>query len=174
MSAEPVAWPDPIFALPFKATFALAAAVLIGVATEALSCLIELARVKRGTFARTRLADGGTMQSLVSRLDGVLGGARCLLYQRLEDACEAFGGGYGTAAVQAALRIAVIHACDSALEVVDSVHRAAGGTAAHHGERITKLFRDAHTASQHYMFSDEMREVTGSVLLGRESDLLRL
>jgi hypothetical protein len=35
-----------------------------------------------------------------------------------------------------------------------------------HTDRFARLLRDAHTASQHHMFSDDMSSVAGAVLLG--------
>lgn len=170
----PVRWPEPQYRLPFKATFAIAGAILLGLAREALDQFIALARVKRPMFGRTSLAAAPATTSAVSRLHGGLAAARVLLYDHLDEVVEAFVAGEGTAEQQARLRIAIIHACDSALTVVDTVHRLAGSEGARHGTHISRVFRDAHTASQHYMFGAEMREVTGAVLLGGEIDLNRL
>jgi alkylation response protein AidB-like acyl-CoA dehydrogenase len=170
----PARWPEPQYRLPFKATFAIAGAILLGLAREALDQLIALAQVKRPVFGRTSLAAAPATMAAVSRLHGVLAAARILLYDQLDEVVESFMAGEGTADQQARLRIAIIHACDSALTVVDTVHRLAGSEGARHGTRISRVFRDAHTASQHYMFGAEMREVTGAVLLGGEIDLNRL
>jgi alkylation response protein AidB-like acyl-CoA dehydrogenase len=43
--SAPPAWPEPSFAMPFKATFACAAVILLALAREALGYLIGLARV---------------------------------------------------------------------------------------------------------------------------------
>ncbi|WP_370964554.1 acyl-CoA dehydrogenase family protein [Amycolatopsis sp. cg9] len=159
-------WPDPVFRVPFRATFAACAAVLVGIAAEALAVFTDLAPKKRGTFGADTLSRLPHVQSLVAECWGDLHSARALLHtsvDELEDACTA---GAPTPRQQAQLRIAMNTVRSHCLRVVDRVHHAAGGSAAVDGSRFAQLLRDAHTASQHHMFSEAITALAGSVLLG--------
>jgi alkylation response protein AidB-like acyl-CoA dehydrogenase len=159
--AGPPVWPEPPFRLSFRATFAACAAVLLGIAAEALETFIGYAGTKRPTFGRGVLAEQPAVQALVARCWGGLAAARALLYQTVgEVACDDGPG------PQARLRIAMNGVRATCLSIVNDLHFAAGGAAATHTDRFARLLRDAHTASQHYMFSDDVSSVAGAVLLG--------
>jgi len=165
LSSPPV-WPDPVFRVPFRATFAACAAVLLGVATEALAVFTDYAPQKRGTFSSGTLSQQPYVHSLVAECWGDLHAARALLHStvgELESACAA---GAPTPRQQAQLRIAMNTVRSNCLSVVDRIHQAAGGGAALDSSRFAQLLRDAHTVSQHHMFSGAITALAGSVLLG--------
>ena len=165
--AGPAAWPEPQFRMSFRATFAACAAVLLGIAADALETFIGFAGSKRPTYGHGLLAEQPQVQALVARCWGGLASARALLYQTVLEvraACD--GGAAPTSRQQAQLRIAMNGVRATCLSIVDSIHLAAGGGAAVHTDRFARLLRDAHTASQHHMFSDDLSSVAGAVLLG--------
>lgn len=167
LSGAPV-WPGPAFRVPFRATFVACAAVLLGIATDMLAVFIEQARKKRPVFGAGLLSQQSHVQQLVAESWGALHSARALLYLavgNLERACVTGTPGIGR---QAELRIAMNTVRASCLAVVDRLHLAAGGGASLSGSRFARLLRDAHTASQHHMFSDTVTVLAGSVLLGHD------
>lgn len=164
----PPRWPEAPFRMSFRSTFAACAAVLLGIAGEMLDRFAGHARGKRPTFGRGLLAEQPQTRTLVAECWGSLHAARALLYQsvaRIEDSCADRGP---EAREQAELRIAMNIVRASALGVVDRLHLAAGGAAALRRSWPARLLRDAHTASQHYMFGAEITELAGAVLLGQQ------
>jgi alkylation response protein AidB-like acyl-CoA dehydrogenase len=152
--------------VPFRATFAACAAVLVGIATEALAVFTDYVPTKRGAYGAGPLSQLPHVQSLVAECWGDLHGARALLHAtvgELEDACQ---DGAPTPRQQAQLRIAMNTVRANCLRVVDRIHHAAGGSAAVDGSRFAQLLRDAHTASQHHMFSEAITGLAGAVLVG--------
>jgi alkylation response protein AidB-like acyl-CoA dehydrogenase len=165
--SSPPRWPEPVFRVPFRATFAACAAVLLGIAAEALAVFTDYAPQKHGTFGSGALAQQPYVQSLVAECWGALHAARALLYStvdELEAACA--DGGTPTLRQQAQLRIAMNTVRSNCLGVVDRIHHAAGGSASLDGSRFAQLLRDAHTASQHHMFGEAITALAGSALLG--------
>lgn len=164
--SSPPAWPEPVFRLPFRSTFAACAAVLLGIATEALAVFTEYAPQKRGTFSSGALSRQQYVQSLVAESWGALHAARALLYLTVGELEKACAVGMPTPRQQAQLRIAMNTVRSNCLGVVDRIQHAAGGSACQDGSRFALLLRDAHTASQHHMFSEAITALAGSVLLG--------
>jgi alkylation response protein AidB-like acyl-CoA dehydrogenase len=167
LSSAPT-WPDPAFRVPFRATFAACAAVLLGIATDMLTSFIEYAKQKRPAYGHGVLAEYGNIKMLVAESWGQLHAARSLLYLTVGNLERACADGELGLMLEAELRIAMINVRESCLAVVDRLHLAAGGSAARSESRFARLLRDAHTASQHHMFSGTLQELAGSVLLGRE------
>jgi alkylation response protein AidB-like acyl-CoA dehydrogenase len=164
--SSPPNWPDPVFRVPFRATFAACAAVLLGIATEMLATFTDYAAHKRGTFGSGALSELSYVHSLVAECWGDLYGARALLHSTVRELEKACTDGAPTALQQAQLRIAMNAVRANCLSVVDRIHHAAGGSAAMDNSRFAQLLRDAHTASQHHMFSGAITALAGSVLLG--------
>lgn len=159
----PRIWPDAAFRVPFRATFAACAAVLLGIAGEMLDVFIEHARHKRSTFGSGVLGRQPHVRQLVAEAWAAVSAARTLLYDAIRAVEET-----PDCRRQAELRIAMNNVRQSALDVVGQLHLAAGGGAALRESRFAVLLRDAHTASQHHMFSTEVGALAGGVLLGFE------
>lgn len=169
-----VRWPEAPFRIPFRATFVAGAAVLCGIAEEMLARVMALCIEKKPTFGRRLIAEEPRIQFLVADCRGDLEAAYAGLYQaasRIEFAAERGGVGLED---QIAVRIAIHHARKAALAVVDRLHLVAGSQGIPHDGVFARLLRDVHTASQHYMFSDEVAEVAGAAMLGFVPDGSRL
>jgi alkylation response protein AidB-like acyl-CoA dehydrogenase len=167
ISAAP-AWPDQAFRLPFRATFAACAAVLLGIATDALMAFTEYAKQKRPTYGTGVLSQQAHVRALVAEGWGSLHAARALLYLAVGNLEQASESGEPGVRLQAELRIAMNVVRSSCLALVDKLHFAAGGAASVATSRFARLLRDVHTASQHHMFSDGVTELAGSVLFGED------
>jgi alkylation response protein AidB-like acyl-CoA dehydrogenase len=162
LSGTPV-WPDPVLRVPFRATFAACAAVLLGIAGEMLDVFVDHARRKRPTYGSGVLGEQPQVRQLVAESWAGIASARSLLYDAVEAVTET-----PDLRRQAELRIAMNNVRQSTLDVVGRLHLAAGGGAALRESRFAVLLRDAHTASQHHMFSTEIGALAGGVLLGYE------
>lgn len=161
-------WPDPPFRMAFRATFGACAAVLLGIASEMLGMFIEHAASKRPTYGRGLLAEQPHVHGLVAECWGTLASARALLYRAVGEVEGACDDGVPSLRQQAELRIAMNTVRASCLSIVDRLHHAAGGSAALHDNRFARLLRDAHTATQHHMFSAEVTSLAGAVLLSQD------
>lgn len=170
----PATWPEPMFRMSFRATFAAGAAVLLGIASHALEEFTSLAAQKRPTYGRGLLADQDRTRALVADCWAQVSAARFLLHQSVLGLEAACADGAPSVRLQAELRIAICTVRQLCLSVVDRLHFSAGGSAAQHSSGFAKLLRDAHTASQHHMFGDDVRELAGAVLLGHTEDGARL
>lgn len=175
-------WPEPQFRLPFRATFAAGAAHLLGVAAEMIDEFIRLAAKKTPTFGAQELSRQPGVSALVARCVSAVDAAAAFLAETVadlegsvEDDTSPPGAAGRDAGLrqQARLRAAVNHVRAACLTAVDQLHLASGGSGVPDGSRLSTLFRDAHTASQHYMFSPDVDELAGAVLLGR-SDVVGL
>jgi indole-3-acetate monooxygenase len=163
-------WPEPLFRLPFRVTFACAAAVLLGVGFSALDQFVVLAATKKPTFGRARLADQPRVQALVAECSGALWAARAAL----RESVSLIAANGAEPALRARLRVAINHVRATCVDVVGRVHAAAGSAAISDSSVFVRALQDVHTAAQHYLFSDEISELAGAVLLGGEVDEVRL
>lgn len=64
------------------------------------------------------------------------------------------------------LQLAGVHAIDTAIELVNVMHRDGGGTVVYSGSVLGRCLRDIHTISQHAAFGVEHYEAAGRALLG--------
>lgn len=70
------------------------------------------------------------------------------------------------ARAEAALRLASTHAARVAAEVASSMYELGGGTAIYETSPLQRRFRDANTATAHFLVSPVTFELTGRILLG--------
>ena len=69
---------------------------------------------------------------------------------------------------RAPYRLATTNAMDCAVKVVDTMYKAAGGSAIHCGTRLERICRDIHTAQTHVQFSDGIYAKSARVMLGAD------
>jgi indole-3-acetate monooxygenase len=75
---------------------------------------------------------------------------------------------------RALVRLAACEAGHYAIQAVDLVHAAGGGTSIREENRIERCWRDAHAAAQHFSVSEHNNlEPVGRVLLGLEPGTAR-
>ena len=135
---------------------------------------MALCEHKRSTFGRRRIGDEPRTHFLVADCRGDLDAAYGALRQaahRIELAAQQDSFSLDD---QITVRLAIHHARKTALAVVGRLHVVTGSQGIPHDGVFARLLRDAHTASQHYMFSDEVAEVAGAAMLGFAPDWSRL
>jgi indole-3-acetate monooxygenase len=67
-------------------------------------------------------------------------------------------------------RLACVHGAQACMEVVDSVHAAAGTSASYLRNPLERKLRDAHGAASHRWVSAPLYETLGGILFGKEPD----
>jgi indole-3-acetate monooxygenase len=162
-------WADePLYRFPLYGMLALGvASVMLGIARGAIDDLVELATEKVPTGSRRTLAERPAVQQAIAQSEARLGSARAYMHDRIGEAWDLAVDGHpveGT--TRAGLRMAATHAAESAVDVVESMFRAAGGTSIYRTSRLERRFRDVNTAAQHMMISQPTWEMVGRALLG--------
>lgn len=160
----PARWPEFEFRLPFRATFAAGAAVLLGIADQMLAEFVALAAGAGPWSGQARV------HGLVGRATGAVNAARFTLYESVRQLEQACVDGTPSARSRAQARVAVVRVREYCLDVVDEIHLAVGASGVSGRARFARLFLDAHTASQHKMFSADVDQLAGAVLLGHRDD----
>ncbi len=159
---------EPLYRFPLYGMLALGvSSVMLGIARGAIDDLIELATEKVPTGSRRTLAERPAVQQAIAQSEARLGSARAYMRDRIGEAWDLAVDGHpveGT--TRAGLRMAATHAAETAVDVVESMFRAAGGTSIYRTSRLERRFRDVNTAAQHMMVSQPTWEVVGRALLG--------
>lgn len=147
------------------------AAVALGVAQHALDEITELAQGKRPLFSSRTLSQSGFVQAELAQAVGALRAARALLHTELGDAWRtAEAGGKVDVAVRARIRMACVHAAQTAATVTDTAHTLAGGTSVYDSSPLQRCLRDVHVATQHLMVSPRLYETLGRLEFGIDAD----
>ena len=146
------------------------AAFALGVARRALDTVVGLAGDKARGVTPTLLGDRATFQRFVGSAGSRLRAARALAVEANAAAWRTVaGGGRLTPRQHAELRAVAVHATETALEVVTSSFRYAGGAALYDSNILQRCLRDLNAAAQHFMVSDSAYEALGQFVLGHPS-----
>jgi len=166
----------PLYAFPMFGLLALGiAAVTLGIARGAIDDLVELAGAKTPTYSRRLLGERATVQADVARAEAVLGSARALVFETIDEAwARAQSDGAIDVRARARLRLAAAHAATAAARAVDLMYDAGGGTVVYASSPLQRRFRDVHVATQHVLVAPATLELVGRILLGLESDTTML
>lgn len=148
----------PLLRLGFRGlTGALLAGFPLGVARRALDELTSAAPSKRRQYSTATLADDRHVQLRLGEAEGSLEAARSFVITVFGDAWATISSGEPlTVAQRARMMLALQHAMDAAVRVVDAAHEIIGASTVYDDHPIGRCFRDIHAARQHYVFSGEM------------------
>jgi len=159
--------PGPLYAFTMQGLYAVGVAgVALGIARAMLDAFVDLA-VAKTPRGLARLADDPLVQAEVARAEAKLGAARAWLLEMLAE-IHGRAGPVGAIGVpdRARVRLGCAHAIQSAIEVADTVHRAAGVNAIFPGSPFERRFRDMHTLSQQIQSRTAHFAAVGQILLG--------
>src|SRR6516164_4385004 len=142
--------PGLLYRLPCQALLDNAmAAIPLGIARTAIDTLIELAATKRPGRSDQPLAERLTVQAEVGRAEALYRSGRAFLYDSVDESW---------AAVQAAV------------QAIDLMYTAAGGSSVYTHNLLKRCFRDAHTVTQHVSMNPANYQASGRVILGLGPD----
>jgi alkylation response protein AidB-like acyl-CoA dehydrogenase len=147
------------------------ASVMLGIGRCAVDEAVALAQGKRQSYSSKLLAESPTAQIELSRAEATLSAARAFLLDELSTAWDAACAGHRVSTeARARVRLAGVHAAESAVKATDMAYTMAGGPAVFETSPLQRCLRDIHTASQHLQVSPRLHETLGRVLLGRTVD----
>ena len=151
------------------------AAVALGVARSALNAFAELASDKSARATPGLLREQPMVQADIGLAEAKLRASRAFLKEAVRDVWTTVSG-HGTLTLEqrATLRIAATHSIRQAVEIVDTVHNAAGATSIYDGHILQRAFQDIHVISQHLQARRIHYEIVGRHWLGLEIDTSRL
>ncbi len=160
----------PLYRFPTFGLLALGvSAVSIGIGERAIDEFIELAGAKTPTGSSRSLANRPIVQKDLAMAQAELASARALTREYIDAAwTQANESGRLTLETKSRLRMAAGNNAWSAVNVVDRLYHAAGGTSIYRKSRLQQCFRDVHVPTQHIMVAQPIFEVIGKVALGME------
>jgi alkylation response protein AidB-like acyl-CoA dehydrogenase len=113
------------------------------------------------------LRERPTVQAQVARAVALVESARALAWQATTAVWNAVQAGLEVSVTQRALyRLAITNAVSSAVEAVDLVYSAGGGTSVFASSSLDRAFRDIHTLAQHATLGHLTLEPAGRMFLG--------
>jgi indole-3-acetate monooxygenase len=141
----------------------------LGIAAAAVAEVVTLAQTKVPSRQTQPLREQGWFQAQVARAEGLVQSARGFLYEATAVVWEAVAAGAEpTLEQRARVRLASNVATANAVEAVDAMYHAAGGTAIYATSPLDRYLRDVHTAVSHPQVAPPIWEAIGRVALGLE------
>lgn len=165
---EPAKHPGPLYgASMFSFLMMMMAGFPLGVARRALDEFHLAAHRRKKQPAGTPMAEEPLTQAAIVRCESALRAARAFVVEsigRVQEAVESDGG--APPAVRARLSGSVVHAMETAREIVETAFHSCGASSLYAAHPLQRCFRDIHAASQHVAFGQEARKRLGRIELG--------
>ncbi len=141
----------------------------LGIAAAAIEEMVALAQTKVPSRQAQPLREQGWFQAQVAHADGLVQSARAFLYEATAALGETVAAGAEPSMAQRArVRLASNVAAANAVEAVDAMYQAGGGTAIYATSPLDRYLRDIHTAVTHPQVAPPIWEAIGRVALGLE------
>jgi indole-3-acetate monooxygenase len=158
----------PLYRFPIRSLGAAGiAAVCLGVAQSAIDSLDHLARRKTPAMTESLLRERSSVQVTMAQAVALVRSSRAWLFESIAEAWQqTINGDDISCEQQALLRLAATNACVNSAKAVDVVHAASGGAALFTSSPLERIFRDVHTATQHFSIQQSTYELVGRSLLG--------
>jgi len=167
----PPLYENPVFRIPVPLRLAYnKAAVAIGVARGALDEFAVLANSKTPMLSSTPLRDRPVAQYRMGEGEATLRAARAFLFEAMgEVEAELWAGRDAPSAERTQIaRLACTHAANASMQVVDSIHNAAGTSALRMDSPLERKLRDAHGCATHRWVAHPLYAELGKIFLGHE------
>jgi alkylation response protein AidB-like acyl-CoA dehydrogenase len=169
--------PDrPLFHFPQFGLLAYGvAAVAMGIARASIREFVRIAVEKKRYGTSVTLSNRSHSQIEVAAAEARLRSARAFFYETVETAWSlALMGTPAPIEVRRDMRLAITHAVQSSVQVVDAMYTLAGGSAVFESSPLQRQLRDVHVASQHITVSSNTLETIGQLMLGVEANTATL
>jgi alkylation response protein AidB-like acyl-CoA dehydrogenase len=159
---------SPVYQVSFRVWApSCVATVALGIARASIDALVGLAETKVPTRRSSQLRTQVLVQVQIAQAEAMLQAARLLFYDAVRDIWDTLTTtGELLRAQNLRLQLASVYAVDTAVQVVDMMHRAGGGTAVYSGSLLERCLRDVHTVSQHAGVGVDHYEAAGRAYLG--------
>jgi alkylation response protein AidB-like acyl-CoA dehydrogenase len=130
-----------------------------------------LAQGKVPVAARTVLRERASAQAKLAQAEALLRAGRLMLYDTLSEAWEATVAGETLSLRHKAdMLLAITHAVQSAVQVVELMYRVAGTSGISTKSPLERYFRDAQVLRHHVVAAETRYETVGQVYLGLPPD----
>jgi len=160
--------PGSLYRLPNICAFPWSiAGVPLGIARAAIDCLAGIAMKKTRAGSSSPLAEREMAQSKIGEAEALYGAARAFLCQAMGELMVAMDGPpEGFLLARGGLRLALAHAADSSVAIVDSMARLAGSAAIFETFALERCVRDVHAAVKHVAMAPANYILYGRLRLG--------
>jgi len=149
--------------------------VSVAAAAEALAILKGIAAEKAASYTEATLRDREYIQVLVGKAQARTDAARVYLHDAARSGHdEAAGGSLLSDDAKVAIQLASCFAAEQSAEAIRLVHEAAGSSGIRIEAGLERLFRDAHTLTQHASKAMPRYGSAGRLLLGLPNDWIFL
>ena len=168
----PPLYENPVFRIPIPLRLAYnKAAVAIGVARGTLDEFAELANAKTPMLSSTPLRDRPIAQYRMGEGEATLRAARAFLFEAMGEVEAELWAGRDTPSAERTqiARLACTHAANASMQVVDSIHNAAGTSAMRMDSPLERKLRDAHGCATHRWVAHPLYAELGKIFLGHEA-----
>ena len=158
----------PLYTFGLIPSFAVVkTAIALGVARHAIEALRDLALAKTPAGQNSLLRDRPALQIDLARAEACVRSSRAFLQQSVGEIWESVvEGSPPTVEQRAWLRLAAVDGVQRAIEAVDLMYNAAGGSAIFESSPLERCFRDVHVIPAHIVVQPNVYEVAGRVFLG--------
>ena len=168
----PPLYENPVYRIPVPLRLAYnKAAVAIGVARGALDEFAVLANSKTPMLSSTPLRDRPIAQYRMGEGEANLRAARAFLFEAMGQVEEELWAGRDAPSAERTqiARLACTHAANASMQVVDSIHNAAGTSAMRMNSPLERKLRDAHGCATHRWVAHPLYAELGRIFLGHEA-----
>jgi len=168
----PPLYENPVYRIPVPLRLAYnKAAVAIGVARGALDEFAELANSKTPMLSSTPLRDRPIAQYRMGEGEANLRAARAFLFEAMGQVEEELWAGRDAPSAERTqiARLACTHAANASMQVVDSIHNAAGTSAMRMNSPLERKLRDARGCATHRWVAHPLYAELGRIFLGHEA-----
>jgi indole-3-acetate monooxygenase len=154
----------------FNVLAAGVASALLGITHGALEAFMELAETRMPVQSAKTTAQSSHTHREVARATTAIAAARSLLHDRVGTMWDTvMCGDPVDVGVRGDVRLAAAHVAETARQVTATLQELAGGDGTRPG-RLSRAFRDVHTASAHITVSQRNFETVGRSLFGGNVD----
>jgi alkylation response protein AidB-like acyl-CoA dehydrogenase len=162
--------PGPLYTFGFSMIPTVFAAVMLGIARNAIDTVEELAAVK--TRGKKLLRDLEATQTHVAIAEADVGAARAYVLEAVRNVWEAATDGRAiTKRQREVVRLACTHAATLSTQAVDRMWDAAGSSAIFTSSPLERCFRDIHTGRKNVGISAENYGPIGRRFLGLDQEV---
>jgi alkylation response protein AidB-like acyl-CoA dehydrogenase len=169
--APPPRQPGALYRLPNICAFPWSiAGVPLGIARAAIDCFAGIAMKKTRAGSSSPLAERETVQSKIGEAEALYGAARAFLCEAMGELMAALDGPSDRfLRARAGLRLALAHAADNCVAIVDSMARLAGTAAIFESVALERCVRDVHAAVKHVAMAPANYILNGRLRLGLDA-----
>jgi alkylation response protein AidB-like acyl-CoA dehydrogenase len=171
--AQPALYDNPVYRIPVPLRLAYnKAAVSIGIARGALDAFVDLANKKTPMLSANLLRDRPIAQYRFGEGEAKLRAARAYLFEAMGAVEEELRAGREAPGQETTpnARLACIYAANASMEVVDSIHNAAGTSALRMDNPLERKLRDSHGAATHRWTSHSLYPELAKIYMGQEGN----